>query len=459
MLASHWHILACDGTGVAQFHNSSWRRFSHAYKIDVRGGAGEDVCALDPRRWYPPRGADGVNVAAPQESDRQENRILEGHKLRVRIGRSYNYNFTIDLGQRNASFIRRPLTPLKRYVSWGDAFAIVPDPGYDLVHSHDAVPLLTLGRPYVITFESYLPRVPADRPIPWLERRLRAALHRERCLALISQSEYAVRQFRWQNRRYERLPELLKKVQIVYPGVKLKRADPKGMSASLRLLFVGKDFMRKGGPALLRAHATLSRDVPVETTVVSSLRWRPDDYIGPPSASYVETELRGLGQRGVTLFRGLPNDQVLELMLNSDFLVFPTLHDTFGYVSLEALSCGTPVITTRTCAQPEIVEHGVSGYLLPFENDDEVGKWPWIDTSSGDNYLAIYDATIARLTDALVERLRACWENRRSYECLSAGALERVRTRFDRDVVRGQLEDLYERCRPSVRRPRDRLPL
>jgi len=37
--------------------------------------------------------------------------------------------------------------------------------------------------------------------------------------------------------------------------------------------------------------------------------------------------------------------------------------EPFGMVMVEALACGTPVIATPTGAAPEIVEHGVNGFL------------------------------------------------------------------------------------------------
>lgn len=72
-------------------------------------------------------------------------------------------------------------------------------------------------------------------------------------------------------------------------------------------------------------------------------------------------------------------------MADSDYLVFPTFHDTFGFVPIEAMACGTPVITRDTCAQPEIVENDVSGVLLPFPNS-EVGDWTMLHKSREPNY-------------------------------------------------------------------------
>jgi glycosyltransferase involved in cell wall biosynthesis len=44
---------------------------------------------------------------------------------------------------------------------------------------------------------------------------------------------------------------------------------------------------------------------------------------------------------------------MLERMREADFLVVPTFYDTFGYVFIEALSVGTPVIATEHALCPK----------------------------------------------------------------------------------------------------------
>jgi glycosyltransferase involved in cell wall biosynthesis len=265
---------------------------------------------------------------------------------------------------------------------------------------------------------------------------------------LLAWSQYALRQFRWQNRNFAGLKKLETKTEVLYPAVPLRRTAPKKPSSRLKLLFVGSDFMRKGGPALLRAHSRLRKQgVPVETTVVSSLRWKVDDYIGPPSAEYVRQETARLAQEGVVHYPGLPNADVLRLMEEADYFIFPTFHDTFGFAPLEALSCATPVLATDTCAQPEIVADGRCGYLLPFENDKKVGKWKWIYRNREPDYLGAYDAAVECLGEAIAERMTACWGSRGDYEAMSAAAIEQVRSRFDQEKARRRLEQLYELCR------------
>ncbi len=367
--------------------------------------------------------------------------------LRIRTGHSYHVYFTIALGQRNAQFVERAMTPLNRWFDAAGAFSFLPGPGYDAIHAWNAVPLLS-RRPYILTFEDFMPRTPTDIRVGWLERWLRDRLLDERCVALVACSDYALRQFRRQHAGFARLPELLAKTEVLYPVTPLRRERPKSSGDRLRLLFVGRDFMRKGGPALVRAHQRLrAAGIPVETTVVSSLQWSPRDYVGPPDARYVQTAHAALVQEGVVHHPDLGNAAVNALMEEADYLVFPTFHDTFGFVAIEALAAGTPVIATDTCVLPEVVEPGVSGHLLPFDNDAEVGKWTWLYRQADPGYLDAYEDTTARLADALTERLATAWEDRASYEALSAGALDRARTRFHPDAARTRLETLYERFR------------
>jgi glycosyltransferase involved in cell wall biosynthesis len=370
-------------------------------------------------------------------------------KLRIRTARSYPVPFLVDLGQRNAVFLKRPLTPLRRFFDCADAFGFYPEPDYDALHTINAVPLL--GRaPYVITFEDYLPRVPEDRYIGWLERFLRQRLLSDRCRGLVAISEFGLRQFRWQNRDYAQRAALEAKMQLIYPAMPLRRASPKQPSGKLKLLFVAHHFMLKGGPALIRAHERLRRaGVPVETTIVTSLRFDEHDYFGPPSRPLMERETAKLATTaGVTHHRLLPNAEVLRLMDEADFFIFPTFQDTFGFAPVEALAHATPVLATNTCAQPEIVDDGVNGWLLPFENEEHVGKWKWLYRTKEPGYVEAYEAAIERIAEVMYERLQTSFEGPSSeYEALSAGAIRKMEARFNMDAARERLEAMYERLR------------
>jgi glycosyltransferase involved in cell wall biosynthesis len=52
------------------------------------------------------------------------------------------------------------------------------------------------------------------------------------------------------------------------------------------------------------------------------------------------------------------------LLADAAALVYPLLHpEPFGLVVIEAMACGTPVVAPRIGAVPELVQHGVGGYL------------------------------------------------------------------------------------------------
>lgn len=374
--------------------------------------------------------------------------------LRVLTVHSLPFHYNVGFGQRNARFVRRRLTPFAHVAGFAESFAPAPEHGYDLVHSFNAVPVMT-RRPSIVTFESFLPRLPSDRATrrtrrvrALLEARLRARLAGDDTVALLAMSRYAVRQFEAQNRDVDELEALRAKLRVRYPAIALRATEPRELGDELRLLLVGHRYFAKGGSALLRAHERLRvAGIPVSTTILSSLQWDADDYIGPPDRAFVERELRRLDAPGVRVLDHVPRQQVLELMEQVDFLVLPTFADTFGYVTIEALAGATPVIATATCALPEIVTDGVNGYLLPFENDDVVGRWSEIPRRRAPGYQQAFEDTTERAAGVLVERLRAVWADRAAFRRLSQGAIDSVRERFDVTVARDELETLYERCR------------
>ena len=59
------------------------------------------------------------------------------------------------------------------------------------------------------------------------------------------------------------------------------------------------------------------------------------------------------------------------LYSNADVFVFPSLHEGFGMPVLEAMACGTPVITSKTTSLPEVA--GDAAVLVNPEDAEELG--------------------------------------------------------------------------------------
>ena len=66
----------------------------------------------------------------------------------------------------------------------------------------------------------------------------------------------------------------------------------------------------------------------------------------------------------------VPHEQKVDLLCGARALLFPIRwNEPFGLVMLEALACGTPVLAFSEGAAPEVVAHGVTGYLCEDEAD------------------------------------------------------------------------------------------
>ena len=72
---------------------------------------------------------------------------------------------------------------------------------------------------------------------------------------------------------------------------------------------------------------------------------------------------RSLGVEKDIVFLG-KQDDVAGLLASADLFLLPSEEEAFGLAALEAMSCGVPVIATSTGGIPELVEDGVTGFLL-----------------------------------------------------------------------------------------------
>ena len=82
--------------------------------------------------------------------------------------------------------------------------------------------------------------------------------------------------------------------------------------------------------------------------------------------AYFEHDIQPLFDKPCVRFLGeIDQQRKRELLENARALLFPIdWPEPFGLVIIEALACGTPVIAYRNGATPEIIEHGVTGFLV-----------------------------------------------------------------------------------------------
>ena len=83
----------------------------------------------------------------------------------------------------------------------------------------------------------------------------------------------------------------------------------------------------------------------------------------PPEQAYFEQEIAPLLGDDVELLENVPHDVKVDLLGGARAMVFPIRWpEPFGLVMVEAMACGTPVVTTNWGAAPELVDDGVTGF-------------------------------------------------------------------------------------------------
>lgn len=102
----------------------------------------------------------------------------------------------------------------------------------------------------------------------------------------------------------------------------------------------------------------------------------PDSpYRRHPEFSYFERELAPLLEPGLVEYVGSVGGTAKDrLLARARALLFPIDWDEpFGMAVVEALACGTPVVAMRRGAMPELIEHGVTGFLA--RDEDEFAEY------------------------------------------------------------------------------------
>lgn len=145
------------------------------------------------------------------------------------------------------------------------------------------------------------------------------------------------------------------RITVLSPGLPISDPAPhrRGRTGPVQILFVGADFTRKGGPDLLAA--------------VRRLR-----TAGADLELHLVTRTDVPAEAGVTVHRDLTaGDPRLRARYEAaDVFVLPTKGDSYGWVLLEAMEAGLPVVTCPVGGIPGIVRDGETGLLVPPDDAD-----------------------------------------------------------------------------------------
>jgi glycosyltransferase involved in cell wall biosynthesis len=204
------------------------------------------------------------------------------------------------------------------------------------------------------------------------------------------------------DRARARFPEFAERIHTIGNGVDTGRFQPQIPARVLRptrILFVGRISPDKGVHLLAAAFNKLAQERPdLELTLVGKAGMMPFDVIsvllkGDPALDslrkfYGQTPLgwltkEVLGQRNSylahlrsllspeaaqrTRFLGTVSlEELTRVYRESDLLALPSIwHESYGLPIAEAMASGVPVIASRCGGIPELVDDGVTGWLVP----------------------------------------------------------------------------------------------
>ncbi len=237
-----------------------------------------------------------------------------------------------------------------------------------------------------------------SRVIYW-RKLFKRAIHKASCVVAISHTT--------RNDLIELMNVSPQKIKVIYNGVNpffriiddinfLEQVSQKYCLPKKFLLFVGLFSPRKNIAGILRAFSILKNkyQIPHQLVMVGEKGWLYQDDLKLVHSLDLEKKV---------FFTGYVEDEDLPAVYNlADAFIFPSLYEGFGLPVLEAMACGTPVVTSNISALPEVV--GPAGILVNPHNHEEI--------ASGVYRLLSDRKLSSELVKAGLERSRQfTWEN------------------------------------------------
>jgi glycosyltransferase involved in cell wall biosynthesis len=164
------------------------------------------------------------------------------------------------------------------------------------------------------------------------------------------------------------------RIEVVYAGVERRFRPMEGEIALQRvkkrygldfpfILSLGTLEPRKNFSGLIEAYA-LMKNKELKLVIVGGKGWLNDEIFA---------RVEELGLSGQVIFPGFVADEDLPALYNlAELFVFPSLYEGFGLPPLEAMACGTPVVTSDRPSLPEVV--GEAGLMVEATDSQELAE-------------------------------------------------------------------------------------
>ncbi len=157
-------------------------------------------------------------------------------------------------------------------------------------------------------------------------------------------------------------------IRIVPCGVNLDRFKPQDKISARRqlvlpiddpiILYVGRFTPIKGLDRLFKSFSCMTRPSGARLLMVGG------DGKRSRMSQHLKAKAKAFHIQDRLMFAGRVDQKILPQYYSAaDVLAVPSYYESFGLVALEALACGTPVVTTAVGAMEAIVKNGITGYV------------------------------------------------------------------------------------------------
>jgi len=173
----------------------------------------------------------------------------------------------------------------------------------------------------------------------------------------------------------ERFPYTADKITVIHLGVseKFKPETDPVVLGNLRdkynlperfMLFLGTLEPRKNIKRILQAYEQAGPETSLPLVIAGGLGWKYQELVQMIKCHPMASRIHAIGF--------VEEEDLPSLLSSAEFLVFPSLHEGFGLPVIEAMACGTPVLTSNVSSLPEVA--GDSAYLVDPLSVESIAK-------------------------------------------------------------------------------------